>query len=123
MSVHNLKVSTENLLNIVVQMPEKEFARFFKNARQIKEREANLIKKIESFNLSPEKEKIYRQLLRKFRAEKISPEEHKVLIEITDELEGFTVEKLKCLVEITKIRNSTIDEVMKELNIKPKSYE
>jgi hypothetical protein len=29
---------------------------------------------------------------------------------------------LKCLIEIVKIRNSTLDEVVKDLNIKPKNY-
>lgn len=122
MAVHNVEISTENLLNAVVRMPEKDFERFLKNAKQIKERETKLINKLEDFDLSPEKRKVYRQLLKKFRAEKISPEEHQKLIALTDELENLNVERVKCLIEIAKIRNSTLDEVIKDLNIKPKSY-
>ena len=118
----NLEVPTENLLNAVVRLPAKEFERFFKNARQIKDREENLIAKLNEFNLSPEKEKLYRKLLKGFRAEKITSEENQTLIELTEELENLGVERLKCLVEIVKIRNSTLDEVVKDLNIKPKNY-
>jgi hypothetical protein len=38
-------------------------------------------------------------------------------------LEGLNVERLKCLVEIAKIRKKDLREVMTELNIKPQSYE
>ena len=103
-------------------MPEKDFERFLKNAKQIKERETKLINKLGDFDLSDEKKKIYRQLLKKFRAEKISPEEHQKLIALTDELESLNVERIKCLIEIAKIRNSTLDEVMQDLDIKPKNY-
>ena len=118
----NLEVPTENLLNAVVRLPSKEFERFFKNARQIKQRETQLIAKFNEFNLSPEKEKLYRNLLKKFRAERIAPEENKTLVELTEELETLGVERLKCLIEIAKMRNSTIDEVIKDLNIKPRNY-
>jgi predicted peroxiredoxin len=103
-------------------MPAKEFARFLKNAKQIKDREASLIAKIKKFNFSPEKEKLYRQLLKKFRAEKITPDENKVLIRLTEELESLGVERLKCLAEIAEIRNSTLDDIVRDLKIKPKNY-
>lgn len=122
MAVHNLEVSTENLLQAVVRMPDKEFEQFFKNAKQIKDREARLIAKLDELNLSPEKEKIYRRLLKKFRAENISAEENQTLIELTEELETLGVERLKCLAEIAKLRNSTLDETVKDLQIKPKNY-
>jgi hypothetical protein len=101
----NLEVPTENLLNAVVRLPAKEFERFFKNAKQIKQRETQLIAKLNEFNLSPEKEKLYRSLLKKFRAERIAPEENQTLIGLTEELETLRVE-----------------EVIKELNITPKNY-
>lgn len=118
----NLEVPTENLLQAVVRMPAKEFERFFKNAKQIKDRETRLIAKLDEFNLAPEKETVYRKLLRKFRAERITPEEQQTLIKLTEELENLGVERLKCLIEIAKIRNSTIDEVIKDLNIQPQNY-
>src|SRR5688572_16580909 len=122
MAAHNTEITTENLLGVVLQIPEKEFERFFQNARKLKKREADLIAKLDDFNLSPEKEKLYRKLRRKFRAEKISPEEHQEMIAITNELEALNVERIKCLGEISKIRQKSLSETVKELGIKPKNY-
>ncbi len=122
MAVYNLEVSAENLLGAVLQMPEKEFERFFQNARQLKIREAELVKKINEFNLAPEKEKVYRNLLGKFRAEKITPAEHQELIQLTDELERLNVKRLECVAKIAEIRRQPFDKIFAELKIKPKNY-
>lgn len=122
MAVQNLEVSTKNLLGIVLQMPKKEFDHFLKDAQRLKNFEVELIRKIKTFDFTPEKEKLYRKLLKKFRAENILSEEHKILNQLTEELEGYGVERLRCLIEISKIRNQSIDEIMLELNIKPKNY-
>ncbi len=118
----SLEVPTENLLSAVIRLPAKDFERFLKNAKQIRDREARLIAKIKELDLSPEKEKIYRKLLKKFRAECISPEEYDALTELTDELEEIGLQRLKCAIEIAKIRNSPIEEVYQDLKIKPKNY-
>lgn len=122
MAVHNVEISTENLLNAVVRMPEKDFERFLRNAKQLKDRETKLVNTLENFDLSAEKKKVYRQLLKKFRAEKISTAEHQQLITLTEELENLNVARIKNIAEIAKLRNSTLKEVIKDLNIKPKSY-
>ncbi len=59
--------------------------------------------------------------MQKFRADNITSEGHKQLTALTDKLEGFNVERLKCLVEIAEIRQKTLSEVMKEFSIKPKN--
>lgn len=123
MSVQNLEINKANLLNVVVSLPKSEFEQFVSDARKLKRREETLIAKIPKFDLSDEERKIYKQLLRKFRAQNITDTEYKQLTDLTDKLEGLNVERLKCLMEIAKIRNKTLREVMKELNIKPKSYE
>jgi len=123
MSVHRVEITTENLLSAVVQMTADDFERFFQDAKRLKKREVNLIAKLDKFNLSAEDEKIYRDLLRKFRAEKITEMEHKLLISLTEELEDLNVERMKCLVEISQIRKKSLREVMKELDIKPKNYD
>ena len=123
MSVHSAKSTNENLLNAVVNLPKNEFERFFSDARKLKRREERLMAKLPKFDLSETERKIYRQLLRKFRSENISGEEHKQLANLIDKLEGLNVERLKCLVEIAKIRKKDLREVMRELHIKPQSYE
>ena len=123
MSVQNLEITTENLLGVVVNLPKSEFDRFVSNARKLKRREESLIAKLGKFDLSSEEQMVYRKLLQKFRAENITDEEQKQLTNLTDKLESLNVERLKCLVEIAEIRQKTLPEVMKELNIKPKNYE
>lgn len=122
MAVQNLEIPTENLLSAVVRLPAKDFERFFKNAKQLKDREASLITKIGELDLSPEKEKIYRRLLKKFRAERIAPDEHALLTDLSEELEEIGVRRLECAIEIAKIRNLTLEEVYRDLKIKPKNY-
>ncbi|HMS43182.1 MAG TPA: hypothetical protein PKE69_23335 [Pyrinomonadaceae bacterium] len=123
MSVQNLEINKANLLNVVVSLPKNEFEQFVSDARKLKRREESLLAKIPKFDLSDEEKAVYKVLLRKFRAENISEAEHKQMMNLTDKLEGLNVERLECLMEIAKIRNKTLREVMKELNIKPKSYE
>lgn len=123
MSVHTQEITTENLLNAVVSLPKNEFERFFSDARKLKRREEHLIAKLPRFDLSETERKVYRQLLHKFHHENINDEEYKQLTNLTDKLEGLNVERLKCLVEIAKIRKKDLREVMKELNIKPQNYE
>ncbi len=123
MSVQNLEITTENLLSVVINLPKNEFDSFVTNARKLKRREESLIAKLDKFDLSNEEQKVYRKLLQKFRAENITNVELKQLTALTDKLEGLNIERLKCLVDIAEIRQKTLPEVMKELGIKPKSYE
>ncbi len=122
MAVQNLEVTTESILSAVMRMPESEVEHLFKTAKRLKKREADLIEKIKNSDLSEEKKQIYRKLLKNFRAEKITPEEHKQLTEISEELEEISAKRLEWLYEISKMRQQPLNEIMKELNIKPKSY-
>ena len=103
MSIQNLEINKANLLNVVVSLPKNEFEQFVSDVRKLKRREENLLAKVPKFDLSDEERKIYKQLLRKFRAENITDTEYKQLTDLTDKLEGLNVERLKCLVEIAKI--------------------
>ncbi len=122
MAVQNLEVTTESILSAVVRLPDNEVDKLFKDAKRLKKREAELIKKAKSIDLSPEDQNIYGKLLKKFRAEKITPEEHTNLIKFNEELENIGAKRLEWLYEISKIRQQPIDEIMKELEIKPKHY-
>ncbi len=122
MEVQNLEVTAESILSVVVRMPEKEVDKLFKDAKRLKRREAELVVKIKNLDLSPEDQKTYGKLLKKFRAEKITSEEHEELLKLTGELEEIAVKHLKWLYKISQIRQQPLDEILKELNIKPKNY-
>lgn len=110
-------------MSVVVNLSKTEFDRFFSDARKLKKREERLIAKLSTFDLSDDERKIYQNLLRKFRAENITNTEHKQLLKLTEKLEALNVEQLKCLVEISRIRQKDLCKVMEELNIKPQKYE
>lgn len=122
MAVQNIEVTTESILSAVVRLPENEVDKLFKDAKRLKKREMELITKIKNIDLSPEDQKVYGRLLKKFRAEKITPEEHNKLTDLTDKLEAISAERLEWLYEISQIRQQPLEEIMKELEIKPKNY-
>jgi hypothetical protein len=51
MSVHGAEITTENLLQAVVNLPKNEFERFFSDARKLKRREERLIAELPKFDL------------------------------------------------------------------------
>lgn len=122
MTVQNLEVTTESILSAVIRLPDNEVDKLFKDAKRLKKREAELIKKVKNTDLSPDDQKFYGKLLKKFRDEKITPEEHKKLIEFNEELENIGVKRLEWLYEISQIRQQSLTDIMRELDIKPKNY-
>jgi len=41
------------------------------------------------------------------------------LIQLTDQSEEIGVKRLKCLIDLAALRNITLDELMRQLGIKP----
>lgn len=127
MSVQNLEISKTNLLNVVVNLPESEFERLIASAKKLRqksvksqaEREVNLIKKVNNSVLSDDEHQRFYELVEKRRNENISENELNELIALTEKSEGLNVKRLKYLVEIANIRNKSLREVMKELEIFP----
>ena len=128
MSVHNLKVSTENLLGIVLQMPETEFNQFVENAKKLRQKstksnwtkyEIELIKNLNECLLSAEKQSRFNKLVKKRRAEKITESELKELITLNEESEALNVERLKILAKLATAKNKSLPEIMDELEIYP----
>lgn len=117
-----LEVTTENLLNAVVQMPENEFNRFVEKAREIRTKrkplaENDLIHKINTI-YSPEKRQRYNHLNEKFRQENITPKEHKELLKLSDEFEILNAKKLEYVGEIARMRGQPFGKVVKEFKVK-----
>jgi hypothetical protein len=127
MSVQNLEINKANLLNVVVGLPKNEFERLIANAKNLRRkasesrqnREVKLIKKVNEATLSEGEYKRFYELIEKRRNEKISENELVELILLTEKSEELNVKRLKSLVEIAQIRNKTLREVMKELEIFP----
>jgi hypothetical protein len=124
MAVHQLEITTENLLNAVVQMPEGEFNRFVEKARKLRQKEqkvssqeADLIYKINTI-FSAEKRRRYNELYAKFKNENISEKQHKELLKLSDEFEILNAERLKYIGKLANLRGQTLENVIKDLKIK-----
>ena len=122
MAVQNIEVTTESILSAVVRMDDHEVDKLFRDAKRLKKREAELVKKVKEIDLSAKEQKEYKKLLKKFRAENLTSEEHKKLIDFSNKLEMIGAKRLEWLIEISEIRQQPIEEIMKELDIKPKNY-
>ena len=124
MSVHSAKITSENLLNAVVNLPKNEFERLIANAKKLRRtlpenKEIRLIKKVNESVLSDAERMRFDELVEKRRDEIISKNELGELLALTEKSEEINVRQLKYLVEIANIRNKSLREVMKELEIFP----
>lgn len=128
MAVHSLEITTENLLGIVSQLSEKEFDRFVEEAKKLRSKsvksqwakhEVELIKEINEYVLSTEKQSRYDELVEKRRDEKITESEMEELIALTDETEELNVRRLENLVRLALSSKKSVNEIMEELEIYP----
>lgn len=118
-----LEITTENLLNAVVRMPEKEFNRFVANARKLRTKnrnsakEADLIYKINSvFEDFPHQR--YDELNAKFESNTLSEDEYQELLGLSDKREILNAKRLGYIAGIAKIRRQSLEEVMSDLGAK-----
>jgi uncharacterized protein YnzC (UPF0291/DUF896 family) len=128
MSVHNLQISTENLLGVILQMPDSEYDKFIEKANKLRRKsvkpawtktEIELIKKINDCLLSTEEQSLFDKLVKKRRAEKITGSELETLIVLAEKSEMLNVDRINYLVKLAKLKKLTLDEVMEKLGIKP----
>ena len=61
----------------------------------------------------------YNELLSKQAEETITASEHEELMHLTPQVEAKTAERMKYLVELAQLWQTTVDEVMERLGIKP----
>ena len=82
-------------------------------------KEIRLIKKVNESTLSDDEQKRFQELVKKRREENISEDGLQELLALTEKSEELNVKRLKFLVEIAKIRNTSLRDVMKKLEIFP----
>lgn len=122
MAIQNSKITTENVLNAVVQMPELEFESFVEKARRLRDgketlSEADLLHKINTI-YSAEKRQRYNELYAKFKAESISETEREELLVLSDEFEMLDAERLRYIGELSILRGQDFEDVIKDLGVK-----
>lgn len=124
MSSHNVEVTTENLLNAVIQMPESEFNRFVEKARKLRRKEhkpsvkeTDLILKINTVFSAAERQR-YNELYAQFQSGNISEKESAELLKLSDKFEILNAKRLGYIGELANLRGQPLEDVIKDLGFK-----
>ena len=80
------------------------------------EREGVLLMKINNA-IPPTLQKRYETLLEKNREERITPIEHQELLKVIEKVEVKNAERLEHLIELSRLRNMSLDELMAQLHL------
>ncbi len=64
----------------------------------------------------------YRQLIQLRQQERLSEAEYSELLQLSDTIETYHVQRMAWLAELATLRGQSLDQVMDHLNIKPMSY-
>ena len=107
------ELDTENL-EIFMQKLGHLIAR--RKVTTLPEREAVLLMKINNA-IPPTLQKRYETLLEKNREERITPIEHQELLKVIEKVEVKNAERLEHLIELSRLRNISLDELMKQLHL------
>ena len=83
--------------------------------------EAELLQSI-NLGFSEEWWQRYHELVTKRRAESLTPNEHQELLTLTDQLENANARRVANLIELAKLRNTSLEALMRDLDITAPAY-
>ncbi len=125
------QLSAEELLKAVEQLSAQELEQFFdkivkmraqQSAPRLSLQESELIARINQ-PMALDIRQQYDDLIAKRRASSLTKKEHEELLRLTNEVEKSDAERVHCLVELARIRNLSIDDLMNQLGIQALPYE
>jgi hypothetical protein len=103
-----------NLLRLVPPAPKK--------ARRLSKKETELFLKINR-GLSDKQRRRLDELNEKIEESILSNKEHAELLRLTDRVEKLWVERLRAIIDLAKLRKMAPEELMRQLEIEPPSYD
>jgi len=115
-------LSTLNVIELEQVMQEVLILRRKKLPTVLTQNETELLKKINTGAPSVI-QKRYNFLVKKRNNETLNDVEYLELLELTAYMENLGVKRLEYLLELAKLRNSTLDEVVEQLQLKPRLYD
>jgi len=115
-------LSTLNVIELEQVMQEVLILRRKKLPTVLSQNETELLKKINTGAPSVI-QKRYNFLVKKRNNETLNDVEYLELLELTAYMENLGVKRLEYLLELAKLRNSTLDEVVEQLQLKPRLYD
>ena len=117
----------DDILNGISELDTKDLEKFIqkighliarRKVAHLPERESQLMMKINKAISAP-LQKRYEHLLAKNREETITPIEHEELLKVIEKVETKNAERLECLIELSRIRNISLDTLMRQLHLSP----
>lgn len=129
--VDNIKITKQidlgldDILNGISELDTKDLEKFMqkvghliarRKVAHLPERESQLLMKINKA-IPAALQSRYEDLLMKNRAETITPLEHEELIKVIDKIEIKNAERLENLIELSRIRNVSLDALMRQLHL------
>jgi len=115
-------LSILNVIELEQVMQEVLILRRKKLPTVLSQNETELLKKINAGAPSVI-QKRYNFLVKKRNNETLNDVEYLELLELTAYMENLGVKRLEYLLELAKLRNSTLDEVVEQLQLKPRLYD
>ncbi len=127
MADNTARISADDLLHAVEQLPADELSKFVKNVISLQARrkakglpatEADLLQHINK-PLPMTVLDRYRELIALRREERLTDEEYTELLQLGDEVERFNSERITRLAELARLRGVPLTQVMDDLGIHP----
>ncbi len=122
-------LSMEALLHAIDQLDAKELDTFVTRVLALRARrrgrplntEAELLPKINQ-GLPREVQQRDEELIEKRDARTLSPEEYNELLQLTDRAEQADVERLEALIDLARLRQISLDELLRDLRLRTESH-
>jgi hypothetical protein len=119
------QLTPEELLEAVGQLNTAELDEFMqrvqlmqaqRKAPSVSQEETDLLLRINR-SRPPEFQRRYSELIRRRREETLTSDEYEELLRLTEQAEAFDVHRMECLVELAKLRRTSLTALMQELGI------
>jgi hypothetical protein len=120
-------LSSEHLLNAARQMSRRELSQFIEQVLALRARheapvlpvaESELLLKINQ-PVPADLQRRYEELIARRDERTLSPEDHQELLRLTDQVELLEAERVRHLIELARLRNVSLDELMRQLGMEP----
>ena len=106
------------ILNAIEERMRQNWRGTHSLPNRLSTQEAVLLQKINQ-GLPEEVRQRYRCLVAKRRAETLTSEDHAELIALSDRIDETNARRIEHLAELAQLRESSLDDVMRQLGIKP----
>lgn len=126
----NLPPLRENIVRAAERLPISELTDLVQDLLRLQARrqapvlssgEAELLQQINQ-GLLPEQQVRYEQLIEKRLAETLTPTEHQELMQFNQRVEQLNVARVKSLISLAQLRQTTLSQLMTELGIAEPKY-